>query len=81
MIVNDSSQCYIITLNDMDIQTYRTARASLLTRYYQAARAHCPRTADARLRDLAKLDSQHDGRDYETVLNELTERFKDEQSI
>lgn len=63
----------------MDIQTYKTARASLLARYWQAARAHCPRTASARLRDLAKLDSQYENREYEAVLTELTERYNNGQ--
>lgn len=57
----------------MDYNTYKTARESLLVRLYNAQKALCPRTAYARAKDMARLDSSFYGKDYDEALQDIIE--------
>ena len=48
----------------MTDKQYTARRAFILFWLMGAISARCPRTARARLRDLARLEKEHDGADY-----------------
>lgn len=48
----------------MTDKQYTARRAFILFWLMGAISARCPRTARARLRDLARLENEHDGADY-----------------
>lgn len=48
----------------MTDKQYTARRASILYWLAGAMSAKCPRTARARLRDLARLENEHNGADY-----------------
>lgn len=48
----------------MTQKQYTARRAFILFWLMGAISARCPRTARARLRDLARLENEHDGADY-----------------
>ena len=48
----------------MTHEQYTERRASILYWLMGAISAKCPRTARARLRDLARLENEHNGADY-----------------
>lgn len=59
----------------MTDKQYTARRASILYWLAGAMSAKCPRTARARLRDLARLENEHNGADYGKTYKELLAEY------
>ena len=57
----------------MTNEQYTERRASIMYWLASAISAHCPRTARARLRDLARLENETSGADYTETYRKLLE--------
>ena len=55
----------------MTEETFNDKKDMIMSRFYSAMRAKCWRTAKARLRDYAKLQSEFYSLDYEQTYNDL----------
>lgn len=59
----------------MTDKQYTARRAFILFWLMGAISARCPRTARARLRDLARLENEHNGADYGKTYKELLAEY------
>ena len=59
----------------MTDKQYTARRAFILFWLMGAISARCPRTARARLRDLARLENETDGADYNETYRKLLEEY------
>lgn len=59
----------------MTQKQYTARRAFILFWLMGAISARCPRTARARLRDLARLENEHNGADYAETYRKLLEEY------
>ena len=59
----------------MTQEQYTKRRASILHGVAGAIKSHCPRTARARLRDLAKLENEFNGVDYVVAYHKQLEEY------
>ncbi len=55
----------------MTEETFNDKKSMIMMRFYSAMRAKCWRTAKARLRDYAKLQSEFYSLDYEQTYSDL----------
>lgn len=62
----------------MTEEEYRERRANWINNILRINKRFFPRCFGARIRELAKLDAEHDGRDYEEVKCELLKEFNNE---
>lgn len=60
---------------------YNELNSEYLARYKNARKNNCPRTARARLRDMAKLMSEYESKPYEECLAVLREKYNDNSNI
>lgn len=62
----------------MTEEEYRERRADWINNILRINKRFFPRCFGARMRELAKLDAEHDGRDYKEVQRELSKEFDNE---
>lgn len=61
---------------NMTHEQYTMRRASIMYWLTSAISAKCPRTARARLRDLARLENETNGADYAETYRNLLEEYR-----
>lgn len=59
----------------MTHQEYEERKSNIMIWMYSALTLHCPRTARARLRDLARLTEEFNGAQYIDTYNKLLEEY------
>ena len=59
----------------MTHQEYEERRRNILVWLYSAIKSHCPRTARARVRDIARLTEEYSGTPYINTYNKLLEEY------
>ena len=59
-------------------QEYKEQRARWISQALVINKKFFPRCFKARIKEIAKLDAEHDGRDYEEVKCELLKEFNNE---
>lgn len=62
----------------MTAKEYKEQRAHWVGMALNINRKFFPRCFKARIKEIAKLDAEHDGRDYEEVKCELLKEFNNE---
>lgn len=59
----------------MTRQEYEERKNNIMIWMYSALTSHCPRTARARARDLARLTEEYSGTPYIDIYNKLLEEY------